>query len=308
MLKKYADKLALRLNLNGWRYTIDELINQHRESTRLIADNTGVPYSSDILKWKRSDTVVIMGSGPSISEITTCQWSLIGRNFDSIGLNNSIIHNFVPTFYLYQEHANKSLTPQILMERFEELKETVILVRGSGLASGLLHKDLKLKMLQRPSTVYFIKEFAISRRNHFDLNVLYDYMAALGLFTWGSIGVALPKFGATAGLAMSFAFQMGYKNILLVGFDMKDDRHFWDLPNFSGVNGKRFLTTPFPNNLMSNRLMGFTLDESIIFLASRFLCSAGVRTELLSSDTILYPKLPLYSGAFSEQLSTQRHV
>ncbi len=52
----------------------------------------------EIYKRKNSDVAVFLGSGPSISNVTTKQWKAIAK-LDTWTMNNWVYHSFIPRFY-----------------------------------------------------------------------------------------------------------------------------------------------------------------------------------------------------------------
>jgi len=63
----------------------------------------GLPLLSlvDLRKYKRSDVLFILGTGPSINQISAQRWQAISRH-DTLGLNFWLYHPFVPTFYVVE--------------------------------------------------------------------------------------------------------------------------------------------------------------------------------------------------------------
>ena len=55
----------------------------------------------DLTAYKRSDTLFVLGSGPSINRIPQERWRAIAAH-DSVGFNFWPYHPFVPTFYLWK--------------------------------------------------------------------------------------------------------------------------------------------------------------------------------------------------------------
>src|SRR5690554_5249502 len=52
----------------------------------------------NLITYKNSNILFILGSGPSINEITEDQWTHISA-CDSIGFNWFLVHSHVPTYY-----------------------------------------------------------------------------------------------------------------------------------------------------------------------------------------------------------------
>ena len=52
----------------------------------------------NIKNYKTSNTLYILGSGPSVLDITDKQWQHI-KSHNSMGFNHWYVHDFEPTFY-----------------------------------------------------------------------------------------------------------------------------------------------------------------------------------------------------------------
>ena len=86
--------------VDTFQYTVQELNNIKSTSDRL--SNIGVqPITDDFKKRKTSDTLFVLGSGPSINDLTADDWATIGTH-NSVGFNWWMVHDFVPSFYLFQ--------------------------------------------------------------------------------------------------------------------------------------------------------------------------------------------------------------
>ena len=73
--------------------------------TRMMADRLGLAaLDTDFLAQFRakSPTLVVLGSGESVEEVTPSQWKLIG-DCVSVGLNNWVVHDFVPDIYCFEQ-------------------------------------------------------------------------------------------------------------------------------------------------------------------------------------------------------------
>lgn len=86
----------------------------------------------DMLIEKRSsDTLFVLGSGASVCQYSHDQWATIGMA-DSIGMNNWILHDFVPTFYAAELIADESWLQTYssnLIRRLPEYGHTLIILR-----------------------------------------------------------------------------------------------------------------------------------------------------------------------------------
>src|SRR5262249_36622754 len=70
------------------------------ERTRLSLGITRLSWV-DLSQHRRSETLFILGSGPSINQISEERWRFIASH-DSVGVNMWLYHRFVPTFYVVE--------------------------------------------------------------------------------------------------------------------------------------------------------------------------------------------------------------
>jgi hypothetical protein len=76
---------------------------------------------------RRTDTLFILGSGPSLLDVTPDQWSYVSRH-DSFGINYSFMLDFVPTYHLIEdgkEHWHREFTKGILAPRRSKLGPSI---------------------------------------------------------------------------------------------------------------------------------------------------------------------------------------
>jgi hypothetical protein len=76
-------------------------------------------------KYKKSDTMFILGSGSSVNKFTNKHWDIISDN-DSLGLNFWIAHDFIPTFYCYEEPADILDRRRIFYDIMDHKKKSLI--------------------------------------------------------------------------------------------------------------------------------------------------------------------------------------
>ena len=83
-------------------------MQRNREIDRLVAGGDGLqPLASlDLPRFKRSDTLVVLGSGSSINRLDERALSFIRSN-DSLGFNFWLLHDLVPTYYMVEVSPNQ---------------------------------------------------------------------------------------------------------------------------------------------------------------------------------------------------------
>ncbi len=184
--------------------------------------------SLDIKKYKKSDTIFILGSGNSINSISADQWDFISKN-DSLGLNFWIIHDFVPTFYCYEEPNNcgnrKDIFYDILNYKKDFLCKSPIIIKDllpSKVSFERIPKDLK-------KNIYLSFDFDIPSKG--SESVMMQYL--LELKKSGRINPAkkiryIYSITASLSYAVFFSLIMGYKKIVFCGVDLSDSLYFYE--------------------------------------------------------------------------------
>lgn len=275
----------------GWEYTLTELVQMHRWAEALEVAGVGRSWSDDVLRHKKSETVVLLGSGPSIAKLAPKDWDAIA-GADSIGFNNWYVHPFVPSMYMVQ---GTGYLADNLSKRAAEYSNIPIIARGSEFARGECDlADGRFRWMNAERT-FLLREFPIHSRCSRRTDLLLDFFEAQGYLTFGSIARFVPKFRSTIGLLLCVAFQMGYKEIVLAGIDMQSSDHFWDLPGFSHLADLYVL--PKENNLWTftaKRQYGTPVPEFIYRFSAWSQYRNGVRVSVASPFTVLHPSLPVW--------------
>lgn len=294
-LKKYIYDKIPRKDLHGFDYTVKELVGMWENSNWAITNWHGQLLSNDILKFKTSDTIFILGSGPSINDITEKQWAAIAAH-DSIGFNWWFAHDFVPSLYMFQSAHERMLN--ILKDKYDKYRDVPFLIRGSAFASGKFDfTDERLNLLKN-NAVYFVNEYPIAGRCSIDPRLLYRYMEAMELLTPGKVSRFVPKWRSSLGLLISLSYIMGYKKIVICGADMQQSDHFWDYEPYLSVKEKYSLPAKGSSKLNFRFEVGSStsLPQYIYTLQDWMNSKNGVKTYIINNKTILYPKIDTYKG------------
>lgn len=185
----------------------------------------------DIAARKRSSTVFVLGSGSSVNSLTEADWDVIGE-YDSIGFNLWLVHDFVPTFY-FIELGTESLAAdmadtyqvELLRQRLPDLNGMPIIVeskcwlRPNGVAYPVPR--------QLRSSLFFYAPYYL-RTTSVDV-VAWVLRRARPLWRHGSRDLrAMVHHRASLSALVLFAFLAGYEEIVLVGVDLNDSRYFWE--------------------------------------------------------------------------------
>src|SRR4051812_5714569 len=94
--KRLPYPIFLRLFLLKW-----SLVERRRHRQEQKASRIESLESIDLARYRRSDTLFILGSGPSINRISAERWQAIAQH-DTVGFNFWLCHSYLPTFYFYE--------------------------------------------------------------------------------------------------------------------------------------------------------------------------------------------------------------
>jgi hypothetical protein len=279
---------------HDFEYTINEVVGFVENASSLTKSWHGQLLNNDFLKYKTSDTIFILGSGPSINLISNEQWDHISK-CNSIGFNYWLVHDFVPTFFMYQGVDDSMLN--LLSDSISKYKDVPFILRGTDIALGRFNtSDVRLNLLKR-NPVYFLNSFPISSMSDIEIIKLIEFMQALGFFNFGEISRLIPKFRSSLGLLISLSYQMGYKKIVLCGMDMQDSRHFWDSELFKDHKAKYGLPREGAVNIglfTDGKYSKNTVPEYVYSLKDWMFNESNVEITLLNSQSVLYPNLKIY--------------
>jgi len=173
----------------------------------------------EFMDLKKTDTVVILGSGYSINSISLKEWNIIS-SFDSMGFNWFCHHNFGPTFYIIREQAttrNRNIgteTRQCFYKNISKpaYRNTCIIVHNLKKHSpkSYSYKRYADKIKQKGIVVKDIKGSLSGKRlkqNIFTKGVFHGRCSLTNV--------------------VHIAIFMQYKRIIFAGVDLKNSRYFW---------------------------------------------------------------------------------
>lgn len=293
--KRIYDQIKARVvptDKNKFSFTVDHLVNTEKNIQKLVQIK-GKKLSDEIMHFKTSDTIFILGSGPSINDIREEQWQYISRH-DTVGFNYWFAHNFVPTFYIMQGGKTKRFQ-KILLDKKNDYKGVPFIIRGSWLTRDTV--DVSFLDLIESDKLYYINEYAIHSECNIEPNKLINYFAALNLLSENKVHANIPKLYATVPMIMNLCYMMGYRKIVLCGIDMKDPSHFWDDPAYSVVREKYDLVVSSNSNIMmlnDKKIKKYTVPDAIYAQSDYYKKKNGTQVYIANKNTVLYPRLQVY--------------
>jgi len=276
---------------------------------RLQARRSGytVANRENLVGYKKSDILFVLGSGPSVNSIDDTEWQSI-KEHDSIGFNYFLAHPFVPTYYHMELlHKDMEMFRGCYSQRREAYQGVPFMVNYHFFKEELLREDVEFienKFITVPRFYTDARPEDVEKIFHF----LHDYVAP------GDDYFMLHYRGSLC-LMISLGVLLGYKKIVLVGIDLNNSGYFFCDDRYAGtatqalrdrrckVNAEVLAATHatadpafIPNTITIDRVLRL-LDESL-------LKKRGVRLFVYSNKSLLYPAFPAWDDHDPE--STER--
>ncbi|WP_404468984.1 hypothetical protein [Sutcliffiella horikoshii] len=249
-------------------------------------------------KLKKSNTLFILGSGSSVNSLTNEQWEEIKKH-DSVGFNFWFLHDFTPSFYVYEENLNterNDIFYDILSTKKEDYKDIPFIVKDieyKGLTYEKIPEELRDQFYLSTDITFQ------SQKNDLQLFYKLGYEFIRQLNKDIEIKVLLKKSG-TLSYLLTLGEQLGYKKIVLCGVDLNNSKYFYD----STLYKEKFKIPAIPINSMekhpTNQALNgnIPMEEIISVIDQTILVPKGIKLYIGSKTSALYPKLPYY---FDEQ-------
>ena len=180
--------------------------------------------------WKRGGTAFILGSGPSINELTEPQWEVICGG-TTIGVNWWTRHEFVPDLYVFENLSERHR--QMLLARSDDYANTpMILKQFLTNFSPAIHrrrmKQIALLPMDLRSHLYLSSDFLIPGRTEAELRRAYRYVDRLGFlrprerFQW------VVKRTSSLTFLIGLCLRAGFQQIVLCGVDLNRPGAFYE--------------------------------------------------------------------------------
>ena len=303
-IKIYLQEFKIRI-LNNLKpilhkFTNDDslffLAHQTVNQKKIIDDlKIGNILDESIKDYKKSDTLFIMGCGPSINEISNEDFVNISKH-DSIGFNLFSLKKFKTTFYAWQSYSVNWLN--YLNNNLDYFKDMPLLLRFGSHSNP---KELKNKLsFLTNNKIYCIHEFPIVSASAIDPSLLIKFTQDLRILDFNKISRLIPKFKTSIGLFMPLAYQMGYTKIVLCGIDLKEtSTHFYDTSEYEEELSKYYYNKVNYQNtekyFTDRKFSKYITEDYVNAMKEHFEKENDVKTYVFSKSSALYPSLPLYT-------------
>jgi len=242
----------------------------------------------EVKERKRSDTLFILGSGPSIREVRPSQWEYVGEH-ESFGINFSLLLDIVPTYHLMEDGKvawHRELTKRVLAPRRQRLSSTTWFISNRH-TRRLIHPRYTPELFSDPARVCV---FQLPKR------LLLERDRP---FTTGDFEKSI-RYRGTMSLALYLTMRLGYKRIVLLGVDLHTPRHFFEdmeemrayVENVSRDQLDDRL--PFPVMIPKDGTFR-PLDEYLYALNELHFSRKGIELYVGNWGNMLCPRIPYFS-------------
>ncbi len=278
-----------------------ELTEQVRALCR--NEDTGFRSISDLSVdlFKTHDTVYILGSGQSINHIPGGV-EVLRDTGDVIGLNYSLLLDVIPNVFFVHE-------PWLQAEELQRYFRLLQYRYGDHPELPLIYDVRQALMAGVPLSAYpsaLRGQTFLNAPSHFpatDTEFLCSALQSVqeqGLLTRTDFSFLLHHM-STMALAVSFAAVAGYKNIVLLGVDLKDMTYFFDeirprvpddlMPQIKREKANRHSTA---DKTFFLRDRSVPIDEFLYAFQEHVLNGFGAQLYSGSKESLLYPNLPYW--------------
>lgn len=179
-----------------------------------------------VFKKPGSKTVFVLGCGSSVTDLSSDNFDEIERGF-SVGINGWVLHEFIPDVYAMEGARIKATSiafSEALRKKESSPKRPKILLHENAIYSEFE----RIKVPQRAHDRVFAYT-SIPFMTRSVERVVVGIEGYLSDVASGKIPAMLPLGqGASLERIVSLAINAGYKDIVLVGVDLRDSVYFWE--------------------------------------------------------------------------------
>lgn len=292
--------------------TIAKLLEFYRYTSQLAELEEGDYAKLDFriaLQKKKSDTIFILGSSPSILSIQPSTWKEISHH-DSFALNTFAFHDHIPTYYslelsdqMYYHFLFSEITKKygekdgvIFFLRFPNFKSSRIKYEKIPKIIHKNHAFIMPKMFfdsSRESIIKACKELRLKKeKGKIDHKSLFHIRASLST-------------------CIQICWVLGYKNICLPGVDLKNEDYFFqqiDNDNAREYSRLYGIYTDYniqtldvqgfhrtESNLVSSESNTLPISEILVILQNELLSLSGSQIYAYSSKSKLSEYFPTWN-------------
>lgn len=257
----------------------------------------GAPWAviglEEAARRRTSDTLFILGSGPSLTRLSDERWKQVARH-DSFGINFSFLLDFVPTFHVMEDGKQAWVRRQMveaLAPRRRRLRDTVWFISDKQPRRGIHPRSAPEMFPEHPTVCVYpyppvirLEEDRRFRAEDFARSAVYR---------------------GTMSVVLHLALRMGYRRLVLLGVDLHTVGHFFDdLPEMRGYaeqhrRGVRERLgvkdiPAFPSMIaVGNKYRPF--DEYLYALNELHLRPRSIELAMGDAGSIVCPRIPAFT-------------
>ena len=180
----------------------------------------------------KSKTVFILGSGPSVNELSERHFAEIESHW-SIGVSHWLIHPFVPDAYSIEqvendgyEHVARLISSRLRQVSFLDNPPSILYLRPKGGLQSEAEIKVPAGLLAR--TFIYGRHNPVTRNLNaarFDLGITFSSIGA-----WVLPSNVLQDSGSSVFRMLSLAIRSGAEKIVLLGVDLDSPNYFFEAP------------------------------------------------------------------------------
>ena len=270
-----------------WRYDPPQERLRRRYELPLLSE-------IDLAAYKRSDTLFVLGSGPSINHISQERWRAIAAH-DSVGFNFWPYHPFVPTFYFIEgasgeEHVKAflELTSRRANDYIGVPKIIMDLVHGWDILMPRISESWR-------QNLFFVHTVPAIARTDEEFARVVSYLKQRGVFAPETRLRCLFKHCATLTTIVTVGVKLQYKRIVLCGIDLTTSQYYYQDPNrFPDSADLTLLPREKKHPTLTRFCWGNTpIDVVLEALNKQVLQPAGIELYVEHDRSALYPRVRL---------------
>ena len=295
LAKSLPHPILLRVNDAWQRRTVDRREDEVRKKA-------GIPLleADALMRVKASDTVFILGSGPSINQIGAERWQAITEH-DTIGLNFWPFHPFVPKIYFFEnrpcDRTRETVDDKVgttfvdlFRRRGEDYAQTVKVIMDLLHPEPNIISELPEPIRQNLYSAYTVTPVA---RNANEFRSALKSVARSGMFSPQSPFASLLKYNGTITTLITLAAKMQYRRIVLCGVDMRAQAYFWQDPAlYPETKDLEFSARNAPHHTATSNPWMLPMDAVLELMQRVVLEPAAIKLYVENRGSALYPMVP----------------
>jgi hypothetical protein len=258
-----------------------------------------VANRNNLIRYKTSDTLFILGSGPSINAISEEEWKVIAQH-NSIGFNYFLAHPFVPTYYHMElRPEDMEMFRGCYSQRRDAYRNIPFMINYHFIMDDFNSADLDFidnKLITVPRLYTDCRAEDVEKIFHFN----HKYVAP-------SDNYFLLHYRGSLCLMISLGVLLGYKKIVLAGVDLKDSTYFYCDERYACaatqalVRNRCQTSTETATTLHATADPSFipstvTIDRVLQLLNEIALKKRGIEFFVYNKKSLLHPTFPVWNG------------